>query len=236
MIDPLLILEPERLAAARQAAAASASAGDPASVQPYVTVSVPFRLLSLLHQGQLELADHDDPGNHWYFGERGELFQYKFIGRHRVESGFTSLVLAHELQASVLLRVRGLYSRAGHCRRACYCAHRTAAAAAAASVSRRQSCRAASPLAACASASAPPSRPWPPAPPMRRRWRRRLRRRAAASRLLWRSAAGWRFCSTSRAAAARGFGEEGQRPWGSLGRVEGRRNCAVLCACTQLAA
>ena len=34
-----------------------------------------------------------------YFGERGELFQYKFIGRHRVESGFTSLVLAHELQA-----------------------------------------------------------------------------------------------------------------------------------------
>ncbi|PRW58533.1 hypothetical protein C2E21_3105 [Chlorella sorokiniana] len=99
VIDPLLILEPERLTAARQAAAASASAGDPASVQPYVTVSVPFRLLSLLHQGQLELADHDDPGNHWYFGDRGELFQYKFIGRHRVESGFTSLVLAHELQA-----------------------------------------------------------------------------------------------------------------------------------------
>lgn len=65
IIDPLLILEPERLAAARQAAAASASAGDPASVQPYVTVLVPFRLLSLLHQGQLELADHDDPGNHW---------------------------------------------------------------------------------------------------------------------------------------------------------------------------
>lgn len=68
VIDPLLILEPERLAAARQAAAASASAGDPASVQPYVTVSVPFRLLSLLHQGQLELADHDDPGNHWWAG------------------------------------------------------------------------------------------------------------------------------------------------------------------------
>ena len=65
IIDPLLILEPERLVAARQAAAASASTGDPASVQPFVTVSVPFRLLSLLHQGQLELADHDDPGNHW---------------------------------------------------------------------------------------------------------------------------------------------------------------------------
>ena len=65
IIDPLLLLEPERLTAARQAAAASASAGDPASVQPYVTVSVPFRLLSLLHKGKLELADHDDPGNHW---------------------------------------------------------------------------------------------------------------------------------------------------------------------------
>ena len=62
VVDPLLVLEPERLAAARAAAASSASAGDPASVQPYITVPVPFRLLALLHQGQLELAEHDDPG------------------------------------------------------------------------------------------------------------------------------------------------------------------------------
>lgn len=37
-------------------------------------------------------------GNSWHFGEEGELFQYKFSGRHAVHSGFTSLVLAHELQ------------------------------------------------------------------------------------------------------------------------------------------
>lgn len=34
-----------------------------------------------------------------FFGERAELFSYKFVGRHRVESGFTSLVLASELAA-----------------------------------------------------------------------------------------------------------------------------------------
>lgn len=114
-IDPLLVLEPERL---RHATAADGT-------EPFATVSVPFRLLAQLHQGHLELAEHDDPGNHWqvprgglvlrhcthaapaaprppirYFGRRGEFpFQYRFAGRHRVESGFTSLVLAHELHA-----------------------------------------------------------------------------------------------------------------------------------------
>lgn len=33
-----------------------------------------------------------------HFGQRGELFQYRFVARHRVLSGFTSLVLAHELK------------------------------------------------------------------------------------------------------------------------------------------
>ncbi len=33
-----------------------------------------------------------------YFGKRAELFQYQFVGRHSVHSGFTSLVMAHELK------------------------------------------------------------------------------------------------------------------------------------------
>jgi hypothetical protein len=60
-VDPLLVLEPERLVAA----VAAAKGDDTASVQPFVKLSVPFRLLAQLHQGHLELADMDDPGNHW---------------------------------------------------------------------------------------------------------------------------------------------------------------------------
>ncbi|EFN59465.1 hypothetical protein CHLNCDRAFT_138055 [Chlorella variabilis] len=96
VIDPLLVLEPERLAAA--SAAAAQGGGGSANVPPFVKISVPFRLLAQLHQGRLELADHDDPGNHWYFGKQAELFQYQFMGRHAVTSGFTSLIQAHELQ------------------------------------------------------------------------------------------------------------------------------------------
>jgi hypothetical protein len=33
-----------------------------------------------------------------FFGKRAELFRYRFVGRHSVQSGFTSLVQAHELQ------------------------------------------------------------------------------------------------------------------------------------------
>jgi hypothetical protein len=64
VIDPLFVLEPERLSAATATSAAQVG-GDAAGVQPFVTLSVPFRLLALLNQGHLELADHDDPGNHW---------------------------------------------------------------------------------------------------------------------------------------------------------------------------
>ncbi len=60
VVDPLLVLEPERLAAA-----ARGESGDPAAVQPYVTLLLPHRLLAQLPKGHLVLADHDDPGNHW---------------------------------------------------------------------------------------------------------------------------------------------------------------------------
>ncbi len=53
----------------------------------------------------LVVADVEAAGNSWHFGEEGELFQYKFAGRHAVYSGFTSLVLAHELQGEGSLRL-----------------------------------------------------------------------------------------------------------------------------------
>ncbi len=38
-------------------------------------------------QGEPELADHDEPGNAWYFGERAEIFDYKLLGEHPTKSG-----------------------------------------------------------------------------------------------------------------------------------------------------
>lgn len=38
-------------------------------------------------QGEPELADHDEPGNEWYFGERAEIFDYKMLGEHPTKSG-----------------------------------------------------------------------------------------------------------------------------------------------------
>lgn len=96
-IDPLLVLEPERLKAAMDSA--SSKPDDPATVLPWVSFKVPFRMLAQLNAGRLELADHDDPGNHWLFGQEGELFQLKFVGRHSVHSGFTSLIIQSELTA-----------------------------------------------------------------------------------------------------------------------------------------
>lgn len=61
-VDPLLVLEPERLQAA---VAAAQTPGTPAA---FVSVQVPFRLLAQLNQGSMELAEHDDPGNTWWAG------------------------------------------------------------------------------------------------------------------------------------------------------------------------
>lgn len=57
-MDPLLLLEPERLPAAEAAAASGGTAA-------YVPLQIPFRLLARLPAAHLVLADHDDPGNHW---------------------------------------------------------------------------------------------------------------------------------------------------------------------------
>ena len=95
LLDPLLVLEPERLRAYQQQQHAHAAA----TILPAVTLAVPTRLLARLSSGVFALAEHDDPGSHWDFGEADDFFRYKFRGSHTVQSGFTSIVLAHELQA-----------------------------------------------------------------------------------------------------------------------------------------
>lgn len=100
VLDPLLLLEPERL----RAAEASPSSG---AVAPVVTLRMPHRLLPLLSQGQLELAEGDEPGSHLLFGQRGELFQYSYVGSHLVTSGFSSIVLADELRRAAAAAAGG---------------------------------------------------------------------------------------------------------------------------------
>ncbi|KAF8061385.1 Acad10 [Scenedesmus sp. PABB004] len=62
-------------------------------------LSVPASFLEQLSQGVMELGDHDDPMNAWFFGERAELFSYRLIGSHATMSGFTSAIAAPRLAA-----------------------------------------------------------------------------------------------------------------------------------------
>ncbi|KXZ43896.1 hypothetical protein GPECTOR_78g84 [Gonium pectorale] len=87
-IDPRTVLKPGELQAI-----------DLESVANVLTV--PRELVPKLSKGVSELADMDEPGIEWYFGERAEIFDYKLLGEHRTQSGFTSLI-----QRDVLERIR----------------------------------------------------------------------------------------------------------------------------------
>ncbi|KAG2426481.1 hypothetical protein HXX76_011710 [Chlamydomonas incerta] len=80
-IDPKLVLNPEKLKAA-----------DLDKVAARVTVC--RELLPKLSRGESELAEMDEPGNAWYFGERAEIFDYKLVGEFSTKSGFAALVHA----------------------------------------------------------------------------------------------------------------------------------------------
>ena len=43
--------------------------------------------LYYIHKGRHELGEGDEPLNSWAFGEQGELFRYRLVGQHRVQSG-----------------------------------------------------------------------------------------------------------------------------------------------------
>jgi len=91
MLDPLLLLEPERLRSRENETAVGVSKG-------FVGVGVSDAVLASIQDGgKMELGDMDDPQSHWTFGQPGEIFQYRYVGSHVVVSGWTCAVLAETL-------------------------------------------------------------------------------------------------------------------------------------------
>lgn len=45
-------------------------------------------------QGRFRLGDADDPESSWTVGEDGELFEYRFLGAHTIQSGCTAIIRA----------------------------------------------------------------------------------------------------------------------------------------------
>ncbi|KAG2482646.1 hypothetical protein HYH03_018419 [Edaphochlamys debaryana] len=97
-IDPKLVLEPEKLKAAKLDQVAT-------------LLKVPRELVPKLSQGTMELADMDEPGNNWYFGdERAEIFEYKLLGEVPAQSGFTSFLYRDTLDRIRTGEAQGLPS------------------------------------------------------------------------------------------------------------------------------
>ncbi|GLI68230.1 hypothetical protein VaNZ11_012579 [Volvox africanus] len=84
-IDPRLVLRPSDL-------------GDAPLDQVATLIRVPWELVPKLSKGVTELADMDEPGNAWYFGERAEIFDYKLVGEFPTQSGFTALIYREVLE------------------------------------------------------------------------------------------------------------------------------------------
>ncbi|GLC39107.1 hypothetical protein PLESTB_000006700 [Pleodorina starrii] len=85
-IDPRTVLRPEELQAASL---------DQAAIQ----IRVPRELVPKLSKGVPELAEMDEPGNAWYFGERAEIFDYKLVGELPTQSGFAALIYREVLES-----------------------------------------------------------------------------------------------------------------------------------------
>jgi hypothetical protein len=41
----------------------------------------------ITEQAEQVIGDYDDPSNEWWFGDKGELFEYKLVGVHSTQSG-----------------------------------------------------------------------------------------------------------------------------------------------------
>ena len=68
----------------------------------FVSVRLPVSLTPLLSQAAHVLGDFDDPMNAYVAGQRGEVFQYHFVGSHSSASGYASVLkeeVFEELQA-----------------------------------------------------------------------------------------------------------------------------------------
>ena len=90
-VDPKLLLQPELWKEQQEATGRL----------PAVSLTVPISLRSELSKGHQELEEADTPGNTWYFGRKGELFDYNFKGSFPVISGFASIIHGKEMQAFI---------------------------------------------------------------------------------------------------------------------------------------
>ncbi|GAX74467.1 hypothetical protein CEUSTIGMA_g1916.t1 [Chlamydomonas eustigma] len=93
-LDPRSVLEPSRWTDLSSDLKQGGAAG------LVTTVKVPDVLARLIPQGRYELGEGEDPMNSWVYGRPAELFQYKLIGQHMTQSGYTS-VIEQKLLASI---------------------------------------------------------------------------------------------------------------------------------------
>ncbi|GFR51678.1 hypothetical protein Agub_g14121, partial [Astrephomene gubernaculifera] len=85
-IDPRTVLQPDLLQSAPLESCAA-------------SIRVPRELLPKLSKGDSELADMDEPGNAWYFGERSEIFDYRLVGEIPTKSGYAAFIPRDALEA-----------------------------------------------------------------------------------------------------------------------------------------
>ncbi|EFJ45946.1 hypothetical protein VOLCADRAFT_121124 [Volvox carteri f. nagariensis] len=84
-IDPRTVLRPSELEGAQLDKVAA-------------LIRVPVESVSKLSKGVSELADMDEPGNAWYFGQRAEIFDYKLVGEFPTKSGFAAFIYREVLE------------------------------------------------------------------------------------------------------------------------------------------
>eukprot|EP00892_Ulva_mutabilis_P006353 jgi/Ulvmu1/408/UM001_0415.1 len=58
----------------------------------HVYATIPSALMDQLSQARFRLGDADDPESMWTVGAEGELFEYRFLGAHTVQSGCTAII------------------------------------------------------------------------------------------------------------------------------------------------
>eukprot|EP01023_Acetabularia_acetabulum_P069200 TRINITY_DN9971_c0_g1_i1.p1 TRINITY_DN9971_c0_g1~~TRINITY_DN9971_c0_g1_i1.p1 ORF type:complete len:186 (-),score=19.90 TRINITY_DN9971_c0_g1_i1:127-684(-) len=81
VLDPFLLMDPFK---------------DEAKTMVPIRVNPNF--VPLFDKGEFELGEFDDPMNSWYFGKKAEIFQYKFLGSHKVVSGWSGIICESVLQ------------------------------------------------------------------------------------------------------------------------------------------
>eukprot|EP00123_Amoebidium_parasiticum_P015145 comp22809_c0_seq1/m.35795 comp22809_c0_seq1/g.35795 ORF comp22809_c0_seq1/g.35795 comp22809_c0_seq1/m.35795 type:complete len:223 (-) comp22809_c0_seq1:485-1153(-) len=67
-----------------------------------VRLTVPATLVDQIKRGATEEYDDTDPINYFYFGDRGEIFDYTYVGTHSTDSDFTAVLTADSVPSAPL--------------------------------------------------------------------------------------------------------------------------------------